>query len=265
MELINNTPYPALMFKSGLDDDKFAMSVAVRVTYDIAKDGNAVVSQNQEWKLSRQLWQSEYGPIESDDVFKRGGVDIILLGRAKSPNGVPVRSMEVTVKHNNKTINKVVVFGDRKWEKSILGLDISTPKQFTEMPLTLNNAYGGTAAWDGLLIPHGNNPLGKGYHYLKEDYIDKPLPNIEDPNKLIRKFKDQPDPVGVSCIPQLCELHLRNNVEFDKNGTITKLDAKFYNTAFPQMIVDKIEPNEKIEIIGMSEKPFILNIPFQKI
>ena len=265
MELINNTPYPALMFKTGLDDDKFAMSVAVRITYDIAEDGNAVVSQNQEWKLSRQLWQSEYGLLESDDVFRRGGVDILIFGSAKAPNAVPVRSMEVLVKHNNKTINKVIVFGDRFWTKSLLGMEISPPKPFTEMPVTLANAYGGQADWDGVKIAFGNNPEGKGYHYAKEDYVGKALPNVEDPNRLIRKYTDQPDPAGVACLPQLREIHMRNNVIFNKEGQIEKLDPKFFNTAFPAMIVDKINEADTITITGMSAKLFQLKVPTQKI
>ena len=265
MELINNTPYPALMFKTGLENDKFAMSVAVRITYDIAEDGNAIVSQNQDWKLSRQIWQSEYGTMESDDVFRRGGVDIFILGSAKAPNTVPVHSMEVLVKHNNKTINKVVVFGDRFWTKSFLGMEISTPKPFTEMPVTLANAYGGEADWDGVKIPFGNNPQGKGYHYAKEDYVGKALPNVEDPNRLIRKYTDQPDPVGVACLPQLCEIHMRNNVFFDKEGQIEKLDPKFFNTAFPSMIVDKIKDGDSITVTGMSHKPLLLKVPTQKI
>jgi hypothetical protein len=264
MELINHTAYPAIMFRSGLNDFKYAMSVAVRVTYDI-ENGNAIVSENQEWKLERQQWQSEYGLVESDDVFKRGGVDILLFGSAKAPKGIPVKSMNVEVKFNNKTINKIAVLGDRVWEKSILGMDISTPKPFTEMPLTLENTYGGQAEWDGLKIPHHNNPYGKGFNYAKEDYVGKPLPNIENPDKLIRKWTDQPDPVGVACLPQLCELHMRNNIAFDKDGKMTKFEARFYNTAFPAMIVDKIKENDVIEITGMSDTPFQFKVPAQTI
>ncbi len=265
MELINHTPYPALMFKTGLDDDKFAMSVAVRITYDIAENGNAAVSNKQEWTLSRQLWQSEYGSIESDDVFRRGGVDVLILGSAKAPNAVPVNSMEVAVKHNNKTINKIIVFGDRFWKKTMLGMEITTPKPFTVMPVTLANAYGGQADWDGVKIPFGNNPEGKGYHYAKEDYVGKALPNVEDPDRLIRKYTDQPDPTGVACLPQLCEIHMRNNVFFDKEGQIEKLDPKFFNTAFPSMIIDEIKDGDSITVIGMSDKPLLLKVPTQKI
>lgn len=264
MQLINHTAYPALMFKTGLDDFKYAMSVAVRVTYDV-ENGNAVVSKNQEWKLERKQWHSEYGLVESDDVYKRGGVDILVFGSARAPKSLPVKSTSVEVKFNKKTINRIAVFGDRVWEKSILGMDISNPKPFTEMPLTLENTFGGHAEWDGLKIPYANNPYGKGYNYSKDDCMGKPLPNIENPEKLIRKWSDQPDPVGVACLPQLSELHIRDNVTFDKEGKMTKFDSKFYNTAFPAMIVDKVQENDTIEIIGMSDNIFQFKIPPQSL
>ncbi|CAN5898703.1 DUF2169 domain-containing protein [soil metagenome] len=264
MELINHTEYPALMFRSEMSDEKYAMSVAIRITYDII-DGNAITAEIQEWVLKPQTWQSQYGLMESDNVFKRGGVDILLFGSAKAPKGIPTTSMNVEVKFNNQPINKIAVFGERVWEKSILGMYISTPKSFTEMPISLENAYGGQAEWDGLSVPYNNNPYGKGYHHSKEDHVGKPLPNIELPDKLIRKWTDQPDPIGVGCLPQLCELHMRNNIEFDREGRITKFEPRFYNTAFPAMIVDKIEDNDIIEIIGMSESSFKFKIPSKKI
>ena len=260
MQLINHTPFPVQMFRTALeDDDKYAMSIAARVTYDIV-DGKTNISKEQVWDLKREIWRSEYGIIESDDVFKRGGVDILLFGSARMPDGSATRQMHVEVKLNNKSINKILVFGDRVWEKSMLGMDISTPEPFTQMPLTLENAFGGKAEFDGLAIPYGNNPYGKGYNHSKGDIIGKPLPNIENPEKLIRKWTDQPDPVGVACLPTLCELHARNNLIF-KEGKVVKADARFFNTAFPAMIADEVAENDILEILGMSPKPFIFRIP----
>ena len=260
MQLINHTPFPAQMFKTAMDEeDKYAMSIASRITYDIV-EGNVSISNDQAWGLKREVWRSEYGILESDDVFKRGGVDILLFGNACAPNGTATRQMNVEVKLNNKSINKIVVFGNRVWGKSILGMDISTPEPFTQMPLTLENAFGGKAEWDGLAVPFGNNPYGKGYNYLKEDFIGKPLPNIENPEKLIKKWTDQPDPVGVACLPSLCELHARNNMVI-KDGKIVKANARFFNTAFPAMIADEVQENDTIGISGMSPKPFVFKVP----
>jgi hypothetical protein len=45
---------------------------------------------------------------------------------------------------------------------------MTPPKAFKEMPLSLFNAYGGKAEWDGLEMPYGTNAYGKGYYWSKE-------------------------------------------------------------------------------------------------
>lgn len=250
MELINHTSYPALMFKAGLPEDRLAVSVAVRVAFDINK-GKATVSGNQSWPLYEAPWESEYGPMETDNIFKKKDVDIQVFGKAHTAKNAMVRQMQVSVGIKNKLAYSLEVFGDRVWEKGFFGMQMSTPSPFSEMPLTLYNAYGGNINWDGLKMPYGNNPYGKGYYLNKEDAVNNALPNIEDPTKLIRSWNDRPDPVGITCCP-LNELRMRTNLEFDSSGTITKFDAGLYNTSFPGMRVKDIKAGEQIEISGMT-------------
>ncbi len=261
MDLINHTPFPSIMFRAGIDDNKYAMSVATRVTFDIT--GNTIkISEDQKtWEPQYQPVQTKYGFLESDYVYRRGAVDILVMGNAKAPNNSPVPYMEVEVSHNKRRINRIAIFGNRKWKKSIFGTAISTPEPFIQMPLNLNNAFGGMADWDGVKIPFPNNPVGKGYYISKEDCINNPLPNIEDPNNLIKKWNDQPDPAGVCCTPQLSELHSRSNVRFDEQGRVVELNPKFYNSAFPAMMVDKVTPGDSIDITGMGEPSFSFQIP----
>ncbi|MBS1929197.1 MAG: DUF2169 domain-containing protein [Chitinophagaceae bacterium] len=261
MDLINHTPFPSIMFRAGIDDNKYAMSVATRVTYDISGNSIQVSEDQQAWAPQYQAVQTKYGFLESDYVYRRGAVDILVMGNAKAPNNSPVPYMEVEVHFNKKRIHRIAIFGNRKWEKTIFGTAISTPEPFTEMPLILENAFGGMADWDGVKLPFQNNPSGKGYYFSKEDSLNNPLPNIEDPNCLIKKWSDQPDPTGVCSTPQLSELHARNNVSFDDQGKVTKYDPKFYNTAFPAMLVDKVIPGDTLDITGMGDQAFSFRIP----
>jgi hypothetical protein len=259
MDLINNTSYPAQMFRTGLGEEKYAASVCLRVTYNIQGD-QLVISPTHQWELSHQQWQTEVGILESDFVFKRGGVDILIFGKAIAPQKMPVSRMEVEVDIKNKLNHKLLIFGNRKWEKSILGIEISKPEPFTELPLALENAFGGKYEWDGLQIPHGNNPYGKGYYFSKEAAIGGPLPNIENPKNPIRKWNDNIDPVGFCCLPQ-CVMHMAGNIEHDNNGRITKLGARVFNTAFPSMIANEIVEGDQFHITGMSLKPITFLIP----
>ncbi len=260
MDLINNTPYPAMMFRTGLENDRLAVSAIIRVTYDI-KSGKAIPSLNQEWTLHNESWESEFGPMEHDNLYRLGGVDILVFGNAIAPRKTPVTKMEVKVNIKGKLDYKLFVIGNRIWEKNIFGMSISQPDRFIEMPLTLYNAYGGKAEWDGLQIPYGNNPYGKGFYHSKEDSYNKPLPNIEHPLNMVQKWDHRPDPVGIVCCP-MNELRMRKNVDFDENYDIKNVNPRFYNSAFPDMIVPEMLPGEKILIEGMTDnKMFTFEVP----
>ena len=248
------------MFRTGLEDDRLAASVIVRVTYDL-KSGRAIPSPDQEWTLHKESWESEFGPMEHDNLYRLGGVDILVFGNAVAPHKRPVTKMEVKVNIKDKLSHRLLVIGNRVWEKSILGMSIGAPEPFIEMPMTLYNAYGGKADWDELEIPYGNNPHGKGYYYSKNDSYNKPLPNIEDPLNMVQKWDHHPDPVGIGCCP-MNELRVRGNVEFDDNDNVKDVSPRFYNTAFPQMIIPEIISGEKICIEGMTPNEiFTFEVP----
>ena len=260
MDIINHTGYSSLLFRTGLENDQFAAAIMVRVLYDITSNGTEPAKM-QTWPLSVEPWESEYGPMESDNIFRKNGVDILVFGSAKTPKGQPVRKMVVTVTIPGKLLHTIQVFGNRRWEKTVFGLTISEPEPFTEMALNLKNAYGGNATWDGLSIPYGNNAFGKGYCWDKEDAIGKPLPNLENPEKLILKWSDRPDPVGVSNCP-INELRIRNNVRFNEKGKLKHFGAGYFNTAFPDMVVKDIVPGDRIKLDGMSANgPWMFEVP----
>lgn len=262
MELINHTNYPTMLFRSIIDNDHLITSVIARVTFDI-KDGKAITSPNQEWLLYNEPWESEYGPIQGDRIFRMGGIDLLVYGKARSHT--PVKNMEVKIQLEKRFSHSLTVFGNRFWEKNVLGMHISDPEPFTEMPLTLYNAYGGYAEWDGMKLPYGNNTYGKGFYWEREEAVNKQLPNIEDPKNLIYKWDHRPDPVGfVSC--PMNELRMRRSVDYTDTYRIKKIGAHFFNTAFPEMVIDGINAGEKISISGMTtEDGFVLEIPSQSL
>jgi hypothetical protein len=140
-------------------------------------------------------------------------------------------------------------------------MSISEPQPFTEMPMTLYHAYGGKADWDGVKLPYGNNPYGKGYYWEKADAIHNPLPNLENPNEQVNKWNHRPDPVGIASCP-MSELRMRGNLEYDENGRLKKIDARFFNTAFPPLIISQVDVGDEIRLDGMlSAGPFKFKVP----
>jgi len=138
----------------------------------------------------------------SDFWVMKMATDVIVRGNACAPNGQPVRSqmIRVTVGSDQKLI---AVYGDRRVEWRARGqLQFSQPEPFTEMPVIWSKAYGG---WDPrvpvdmeptvgnlsrLEFDHPGayprNPFGAGYVVVDEPVEGVVLPNLEDPEQLLR-------------------------------------------------------------------------------
>lgn len=260
MDLINHTNYPGYLFRATVDETRLAASVLMRVTYNIVGK-ELVPSSEQIWKASPTPWNTDYGQMEGDEVFRKGGVDLLVFGHARAPNGDPVQKLEIKIEAGALQ-NRLMVFGDRVWTHQGEALVPSAPKPFQSIPLTMQYAYGGKIEWDGLEIPYPDNPDGKGYYSEEENAVGQPLPNIENPDNLIQNWNDNPVPSGIDICPMASGWRLRNGIEFDENGAVEALHAKFFNAAYPDMIVTSILPGERVRLTGVDEAgPLTFEVP----
>ena len=259
MELENQTPFPAALFRGCIDEERIAASLVVRRTFDLVA-GYLVRSAEEFWPVSPGPWDSPAGPMAGDDLFYRGGVDLFVFGSAKSAKAVP--RVDVTIEAGKEFKYSIAVFGDRVWTRSGDGLVPGVPKPFTEMPLTMANAFGGTDEWDQLPVPYPANGQGKGYALSAETALGKPLPNIENPKAPLKKFGEHPEPVGVSAPPYPYGPRVPRTVEHYPNGIMKKLDPKFFNAAFPDMVAPKLAIGDRIKITGATvDRPIQFEIP----
>jgi hypothetical protein len=261
MDLDNRTTYPAYLFRAGIDERRLAASVAVRVTYDIV-EGRLEPAKEQPWKFSPGPWDGPYGPMDGDEVFYRGGVDVLVFGHAHAPGGRSVTTHDVVVEVG-PLVRRTRVFGDRVWEKRWTGrFSSSAPAPYTRMPLDLAHAYGGKDKWDGLDVPYSNNPDGKGFVTVAERVAGTQLPNLEDPEHLITTWEDRPEPVGFGCCPTTSGLRLRNSVELNDRAALSKLKPTYFNSAFPRMIVPALPAGSPVRLSGvLADGPLEFSIP----
>jgi hypothetical protein len=116
-------------------------------------------------------------------------VDIVVIGKAYPPGGVPAVQMIASVRIANLE-KSVVVFGDRKchYRESMPPI-FSDPEAFTEMEIRYDRAYGGRDETSDPNIPffYPRNHMGRGIalQNTKETIQGMALPNIEDPNDLL--------------------------------------------------------------------------------
>lgn len=173
--------------------------VMVKATFNI--DATLTLAEKQAKPFEADMYWDEPGESSvrygSDMHVGKAATDIIVLGHACAPDKSEVREMEVSVSvgHVHKTIR---VFGDRHWQDG----KMSEPTPFKTMPLVYERAYGGIHRVDGKLdAAETRNPVGKGFvgGRKKEEMNGMPLPNLEDPNFLIRSLADKPTPACFGC------------------------------------------------------------------
>jgi hypothetical protein len=253
MQLQNQTPVSALLWRTSLKDDRIAAAVIARMTYRIV-EGRLLLDPEQPWIVSQEPWQSPAGELQPDDCFRRGGVDVLVIGSARAPGGQPTPRVEVRVALG-EFVGGVDVYGERVWRRGFTGELVATdPVPFVARPLTLEFAYGGKQLWDQLEVPFPSNSAGKGFYLDEAAAIEQPLPNIEDPRRPIQRVGDQPDPVGVGFCPLGFGPTLRRSVEFTKTGHIDKLHATLWNQAFPDMIAPAVAEGTRCSLFGVHEQ-----------
>ncbi len=261
MDLTNHTILPAALYRGALEGDVLFASLVVRATYDLVGH-QPRLSEEQAWPLSGAPWECEYGPMDGDEVFYKGGVDLFVFGHARAPRSIKTTQGEVMIEVGESFKRRIAVFGDRVWVKQGRRLVPSEPRPFEEIPLTPQFAFGGKDEWDELDIPFAPNPDGRGF-FLEQDRAEgQPLPNLEDPDRLIRNWDDQPDPVGTVPCSMQNPLRVKNGMEVDDQGNLQTLKPVLFNAAYPNMIVDRVAPGDPIRVSGVTgDGPFECRVP----
>lgn len=253
MKLDNQTPYHAHLFRSVIAGQRMLGSLLLRVTYDIVRD-RLRVAPEQAWKVSGPPWDGPYGPMPSDELFYREGVDIMVFGSARPPGGRPAPRVDVDVRVGPKFRGHLVVLGDRVWQRHGDHLVASPPLPFRAMPLDLAHAFGGSDEWDKLPIAFQDNPAGKGYYLEQDSALGQPLPNIEDPEALISRWDDRPDPVGTAATLMQFGPRLRHSFDVDPDTRNLKtLRPLLFNAAFPKMIAPAVQLGDRVSLTGVRE------------
>lgn len=261
MRLDNRAGVPALLFRGVIGEERFAAAVIARITYRI-EAGRLVQDDEQPWPVSAAPWDGPEGKMPSDEVFYRGGVDLMVFGEAWAARGRPSIAVPVRVRCGGGFDHQIAVIGDRVWRRSGSEFVPTRPVPFVSMPLTLARAFGGRCTWDGLEVPFPDNPEGKGYCIDRDQVEGKPLPNIEDRRRPVQSWEDRPDPVGVGLCPAVFGPRLRETVRFDERGMITELEPGFFSSAFPRMVAQAVAPGDAVVVEGVSpDGPLSFTVP----
>lgn len=189
------------------DEGKPIFSLLVKRTYDI-KPGLALARADKDEKLRPLDEYYDMGDpqtstvkYESDLVPFKSHTDVVFIGKAYAPGGVPVTVMDVGIQVEGAGAKVIRVIGNRRCVFQSGRPPLFTPPEpFTEMEIRYDNAYGGKDRKSNPENPFHfpSNDMGKGMVLKnKRELVEGlELPNLEDPRDLLTPEKtilDTPD------------------------------------------------------------------------
>jgi uncharacterized protein YjbI with pentapeptide repeats len=152
----------------------------VFVFFDLANE-SVLLPEIEMWPLLAEALGAEV----PDEGMPKSNGELLLNANAYPPGGAPASACIVRAQVG--AIDKTLaVSGDRYWERTS-----APPFPFRSMPLRWEHAFGGETV--------ALNPAGKGARPVQTaEGVLHPLPNIEDPRRLVRGPDDRPPPAGFS-------------------------------------------------------------------
>ena len=277
-DLVNLTPFAATCIPSISKDDAQLVVVVVTARFDLPAAGAASV---EPLPVAEDQGEVPLADVYSDDAepellregqaaYTRPGTDVYLVGTAWTPQGKPAAqsSFGLSVGALRKG---AVVFGDRVWTHH-LTLGPGRPIPFTSMPLSYARCFGGSPPNPSRSVARAAamNPVGRGLHNSEREALGQPMPNCEDPAKLLSSAADRPHPCGFGPIARHWSPRVEYGGTYDQTWMDARLplwphdlDLRFFQAAAPGLRASpRLVGDEPARIIGASpDGAYVFKLP----
>jgi len=254
------------------NDENFRPIVCpiIKATFDIANDGTLKFAKKQvpvnlEGEYSADPESSSY-IYEPECAFIKPTTDVVVIGDAISTFG-PLTHLLVEIQVGS-LYQKIGVIGDREWVKQAVGYAISEPQPFERMPLVYENAFGGWDKRAGDASKQGfepRNTVGKGFYVDTGEPVTEPmyLPNLENPDQLIQKISDRPEPVSCGFTLPHWQPRVGYAGTYDDAWTNSRspmlpldFDRRYFNAANANLTADSyLKGNEPVRLCNLTHVP----------
>ena len=194
-QLNNTSPFAATAALFPNEDAVDTLYVIVKATFTIGKKITLAGAQSKPFEADVYWAEPGQSSVKhaSDMHIGKAATDIIMLGHACAPAQKAVNQLDVSLAVG--AVSKTVrVFGERQWHEG----RITAPAAFKTMAMVYEKAYGGVHIVNGKMdSAETRNPVGRGFAGSRkiEEMNGVPLPNLENPQALIRAHTDNPAPV----------------------------------------------------------------------
>jgi hypothetical protein len=228
---------------------------------------------------------------ESETAAYKAACDVVIVGKAHAPNGVPAQQMTVSVAVAGREKSLLITGNRQSYHREGQAPVFSDPRPFLTMEIRYDFAYGGRDEISLADVPfhYPRNPMGKGValHNLRAVIEGMPLPNVEDPNDVLtpdRVVIDDPArwhlqpiphglgwrqrnwyprdallgsypaflPVGTVTAEEQMGLLQRNQIALAKQCRLAPFEAGFNNGASIGLIFGALRGDERITLRGLT-------------
>lgn len=245
--------------------------VVVKATFQTSPHGEMTLARDQ-----RPLVETDehYGDpastsirYECDFVLEKPLTDVVVVGKAVSPSGQRVKQLAVRLEVQGRK-KDVLVFGERRWVRSLGSVFPSTPVPFVEMPLTFERAFGGQGEGRGpeRAVVEQRNPVGVGFHPHRgaAQIEGTPVPNLERPGQMISSSSDRPEPIGFGCVGRTWAQRLPYAGTYDARWLDerapflpTDFDSRYFQCAPADQQFTHFHGGELIRCMSMAAAPVV--------
>lgn len=217
-----------------IDPPENSATIIAKATFAMSPSGAPSLAEEQRPLTGDEL-EGASPSYDADFAPFKPRADLLLAGSAFAPRGGEVRQLNCTfgVGPYRRTLR---ISGDREWPRGALVRGATAPELFSEIPLTWDRAFGGEG--------YKKNPIGIGRRRLEdEDGSRHPLPNIEDPDELVRTSRSRRDPAGFGPLDKTWPQRTALLGTYKKKNTRSPwfpddFDWGYFNAASPSMQVD---------------------------
>jgi hypothetical protein len=199
IRLDHETPLEVGVLPWALTPARGCLAVIAKATCDLVPGERAALRAQAE-PLAHDVFPDgleERVCVYPDDLSPyKVRADVVAVGHAHAPRGAAaVMDVALLFGHEGNAFERRIrVFGDRRWQRGPSWAEISEPATFGAMPLTYARAFGGPG--------FEANPAGQGrVDRFRHARALPPLPNLEDPESLLRVPSQRPAPACFAPLP----------------------------------------------------------------
>jgi hypothetical protein len=242
--------------------------VVIKGTYTLPRSGGEPkLADEQAPLVDADLFTGEPGRsatlVECDYALEKPYCDVLLNGSAYAPGGRPVERIAVGLQVGALR-KSFAVWGNRHWRASGVGYAPSAPEPFTRLPISYDNAFGGTDERmrdPALVRSYLPNPVGRGWHHYthRELVVGAPVSNTEEIRDPVRSPSGRYRPMAFGPIGRGWPPRTKYAGTYDQNWRDNvfpflpaDFDARYYQCAPQDQQIAALQGGEHVVLANLT-------------